>query len=695
MKTIRQKLIVYTLLLIILPFVISTIATSSYMNVEYKQELENNNVELASSLADQVAAFIQKGYAITEQIANNNDVKSNDGAKQDKVLLDVIEKNDYFDLLFVVDENGMQTGKSSGELGDRSKRWWFIKVVDEKSSFVSKSYYSISGNIPVTTIAMPIYNDRKDFIGVMGADIKLTSLQEVIDKYSEGSRNAFIIDGEGVVIAHPDRNQVSELYNYVTMKKTVLKLDSSGNSMTDADGNLVTEEQDIDVPEKLKEIVSLALSGESGAATYKNTEGVKVISAYQSITLPGTSDCWAVITVEDQEDAMAFITGTQIFSIAICIAAIIIAFFLVTLLARKIADPIKKSAEYLNQIATGDFSVEVNEKFLTSKDEIGTITTSIKMMQDSLRNLVLGITNESANIQQNVMDVMANIIKLNDNMENISATTEELAASTEESAASAEEMSATSQEIQTAVHTIADNAQKGAIAAGDISKRAEMTKLNVNQSQQKASEMLNETKQKLEKAIEDSKVVEQIKVLTASIMSITSQTNLLALNASIEAARAGEMGKGFSVVADEIGKLADKSKSAVLEIQEVTDRVVSSVENLTNSSNTLLDFVSTDVDADYNSMLDVANKYNDDAKFVDELVTEFSATSEELLASIENIISTIEGIATAAGESAEGTTDIAGRVSDANQQANDVMESVERAQDSANNLKKEISVFKI
>lgn len=694
MKTIRQKLIFYTLLLVVLPFVISNIATSYYMNVNYKQELKNNNTILAQSLSDQVTAFIQRGFAITEQISYNSDVKSFDGEKQKKVIMDVIEKNDYFDLLYTQGTDGMQTARTSGELGDRSNRWWFIKVVDEKSSFVSKSYYSISSNTPVTTIAMPIYNESKDFIGVMGADIKLTALQEVVDKYSEGSRYAFVIDGEGVVIAHPDKAQVSELYNYVTMKKTVLKLDSSGTPVKDKDGNQVTQEQEITVPNKLQEIVGLALSGKSGSATYDNNEGVKVISAFHSINLPGSSDNWAVITVENQEDAMSFITGTQLFSIIICVFAIIVTFFLVNFLARKIADPIKKSAEYLNQIAKGDFKVDVDEKYLTSKDEIGTIATSIKEMQDSLRNLVMDIKNEATNIEQDVNNVMTNIARLNDNMENISATTQELAAGTEESAASAEEMSATSQQIKEAVHTIADSSQKGAVAAGDISKRADLTKSNVHQSQQRASEVLKETKQQLEKAIDESKVVEQIRVLTASIMAITSQTNLLALNASIEAARAGEMGKGFSVVADEIGKLAYQSKKAVLEVQELTERVVSSVENLSDSSNVLLKYVSTEVDSDYKSMLDVANKYNDDAKFVEELVTEFSATSEELLASIENMMSTIDGIAIGANESAEGTTDIAVRVSEANKQSGDVMTLINKTKTSTDNLKNDISVFK-
>ncbi|MEG0440668.1 MAG: methyl-accepting chemotaxis protein, partial [Solibacillus sp.] len=77
----------------------------------------------------------------------------------------------------------------------------------------------------------------------------------------------------------------------------------------------------------------------------------------------------------------------------------------------------------------------------------------------------------------------------------------------------------------------------------------------------------------LEEAMENSKVVTQINVLSESIMQISSQTNLLALNAAIEAARAGEAGRGFAVVADEIRKLAEESKNTVIEIQGITEKV--------------------------------------------------------------------------------------------------------------------------
>ncbi|APH16899.1 methyl-accepting chemotaxis (MCP) signaling domain protein [Clostridium sporogenes] len=230
---------------------------------------------------------------------------------------------------------------------------------------------------------------------------------------------------------------------------------------------------------------------------------------------------------------------------------------------------------------------------------------------------------------------------------------------------------------------------------GEINKRAEDTKANLQASQKKAKEIFTNTKAELESAIESSKVVEQINVLSDSIMDITSQTNLLALNAAIEAARAGEAGKGFSVVADEIRKLAEQSKDTVTEIQSITVKVIESVKNLSDSSSNLLTFVSTDMDNDYKTMLNVADKYSEDASFVDTLVTDFSSTSEELLASLQDVLKTIEGVAQAASEGAGGTTDIASKILEVNNKSNDVLQEALKSEESANKLKEEISKFKI
>ena len=144
------------------------------------------------------------------------------------------------------------------------------------------------------------------------------------------------------------------------------------------------------------------------------------------------------------------------------------------------------------------------------------------------------------------------------------------------------------------------------------------------------------------KAIKETKAVEEIDLLTSTILSITSQTNLLALNAAIEAARAGEAGRGFSVVAEEIRKLAEDSTQAVNQIQKVTQDVKSSVKNLSSNSEKILDFIEKTVIVDYNTMVDTGSQYNTDALFMDNLVTEFEQMSKILHESITSIAMAME-----------------------------------------------------
>ena len=184
-------------------------------------------------------------------------------------------------------------------------------------------------------------------------------------------------------------------------------------------------------------------------------------------------------------------------------------------------------------------------------------------------------------------------------------------------------------------------------------------------------------------------------VLAQSIMNITSQTNLLALNASIEAARAGEAGKGFAVVADEIRELAEQSKKTVENIQRVTGDVTGAVENLSNDSSRLLSFVTEDVTKYFDYFLRVADAYNEDAAYVDELVTDFSAISEELLASIDGVLQSISDVSKAANEGALGTSEIAERSATVAERSSQLLEVVKNVGATAEELKLHVEKFTI
>ena len=264
----------------------------------------------------------------------------------------------------------------------------------------------------------------------------------------------------------------------------------------------------------------------------------------------------------------------------------------------------------------------------------------------------------------------------------------------EETAASTEEMNSTADEIEVVVQAIAQKAQDGSLEAQKINKRAMDTKENITKSKDRAISILVQSKDKLGIAIENSKVVTEINVLAEAIMQISEQTNLLALNAAIEAARAGEAGRGFAVVADEIRTLAEDSKNTVLKIQGITKKVNESVTDLTVNSNELLSFVEKDVQSDYNEILNVASEYSNDAKFIENLVSDFSSRSEDLLLSLQDVIKIIEQVSQASGEGAEGTTNIAEKISDVTEKSNDINVDVKKSTESIEKLNIEVAKFK-
>lgn len=379
--------------------------------------------------------------------------------------------------------------------------------------------------------------------------------------------------------------------------------------------------------------------------------------------------------------------------IGIAVVMEVILILVLTLITVSIVKPLKKSLTHIDEIAQGDFSKEFEQDLLKRKDDFGQLADSLEKMRSEMKELIGEVKSEALEITGMVQEIDTSIRALDDQIENVSATTEELAAGMEETAASSEEINAMSHEIESAAKSIAERSQDGANEADEIRERAVKIKKDTDENDRRTRSIHEEINESLTKALEDIKVVDQINVLAKSIMDITGQTNLLALNASIEAARAGEAGKGFAVVADEIRVLAEQSKAAVAHIQEVTGNVTAAVENLANDAERLLEFVGNDVVESLGGFAEMANSYNSDAANVDSLVTDFSASSEQLLASINGVMDAISDVSKTATEGATGTTDIVEKVGNVVQEAEAIKQKAETTYHSAEKLQKNVERF--
>lgn len=473
----------------------------------------------------------------------------------------------------------------------------------------------------------------------------------------------------------------------------------------DTEGTNRMETKDANGYQMVKEIIRVGQEADGGYTDYVfPKEGETEPSPKRSYSKAFEPFGWVIGTgnytdyIDDQvasieKDFSSYVTGRMtLFIISTLIEGIIVVLLLIMIII-SIIRPLKKCISSIGVMEQGDFSQAMGTALLKRRDDFGKLAASLESMRNEMSGLIGEVKSQATEITRMVQEIDDNIQTLDEEIENVSATTEELAAGMEETAASSEEINAMSHEIESAAKSIATRSQDGATEADDIRDRAVGIKKTTTENDERTKAIHAEINEGLTKALEDIKVVDQIGVLAESIMEITGQTNLLALNASIEAARAGEAGKGFAVVADEIRVLAEQSKAAVVHIQDVTKNVVESVTNLADGAKKLLEFVGTDVVDSFAGFSDMADSYSNDAGSIDALVTDFSASSEQLLASINGVMDAIGEVSKAATEGATGTNDIAEKTGVVVEKAAEIKEKAEAAHAAADKLQQNVEHF--
>ncbi|MGK0290291.1 MAG: methyl-accepting chemotaxis protein [bacterium] len=611
--------------------VLKTSLTQYYQNDFQKQFVKKNGsqfkqVEQVIKKLDNDALALQAHYLSKNthplgskdllETAGDNSKYSQFHKKYHSVFRSFVKKFGYYDLFLADSEtgkivysvykeidfgtslkNGIYANTGIGKVFQRANQ-----SNTKSTQFIDFKPYLPSYQDAASFIAIPIFDQGKK-IGVLIFQMPIDAINNTMTSHKKwkltghGKTGETYLIGQDQTMRNYSRFLIEDPKSYFQEVRRKLPLDIAKQIQFKQSSILLHK---IDTATSRK-----ALQKQSGVQFVRDYRGVEVLSAYSPIQILGVQ--WAILSEIDESEIYEKVASLRnwiaLFGIVALVALVLVANKFVTILIKPILDIV----EMLKTIAEG--SVDLTQRIeAKNKDEIGLLARWFNQFIE--------------NIQVVVQEVISNASSLATSSDQLATSAIQIGLLSNQLAEGLEDESTTLTQITDTIQKVADSNQQNTHYFVDIKK----VTTDAEQEARQGGQAVNRTSDSMKKIEESSRKIEGI---INVITDIANQTNLLSLNAAIEAAKAGEFGKGFSVVADEVRNLAERSNTSVNEIQYLIE---SSVVDVNHGNQVILETKDT-----LESIINKVHQVSDSMGNISETVQQQNNQFQEVSLSLNDI----------------------------------------------------------
>lgn len=589
-----------TFLLAFLPFAVAlSWALTEQAEHGITEAVERSVSTNAEALGSQVDFYVQNRLKDVEQIAA--DVPAFDESGELSHALRTLDRvRDAYDVVALLDADGRLLASSRPGRGLPAQGSAWIAAAASGQPVVGPPVRQ--GDGIVMAVAAPVRSGPRSGT-VVAADLDVSRLHEFTAHSRPGSTgDALLVDADLREIVRVADGPVEDERGLLTRGALRDRVDTAA--------------------------ARRGAAGEQGAVE-TTVGGTDFIAGFSGVPSIG----WSAIVRQSRDVALADVADQRRLAAILLLLGLLVAAGLAYLFARQAARPISKLAGAARSVAGGDLTTRVPAQ--QGAAEVQDLSGSFNDMVEAMASLVRRIDDATADLSSAGGE--------------LASAAEQLAASTHEQSTAATETSATMEELARTFTTIAETA--GGVAAQTSDTRATL---------EQAEDDIGATSAR---SLQLARRVGEISELLDLINDIADQTNLLALNAAIEAARAGEAGRGFTVVADEVRRLAESSKARAGDISEIvegaqaeTNATVMSLEKSTTQMRRGLELMDHVAEATEQVRLTTQQQTAAAAQVVDtmESVTETSrqtaATAQQIASAAQELTGLVDRLQAAAAE---------------------------------------------